>query len=322
VQWHLNTQRELPGGMVAEIGYLGSRGVNLPYYGDPNTTPSEYLPDGTKRVIPGAALRYPSWGRIRTRATGAESSYHGMTASLHKRFSHGVQFQANYTYSRSIDTWSGGLQGSSDYLTGAGSAVDYWDPEFERGRSSFDVPHNFVFNAVYLLPFGDNSTGFKRALTSGWQLSGIVAVSSGMPFHPFVGFDRAGDRQSDDDMQRPSWAPGRNPSNAIIGTAEQWFDPLAFVLPAAGTFGNVRRNELRGPNLRVVDFSIFKNQRVGPTQVQFRVEIFNLLNRANFNPPSSPLLFQSGGARITGAERITSLATPARQLQLGMKILF
>ena len=321
-QWYLNAQRDLPGGLVAELGYLGSRGVNLPFYGDPNTTPSETLADGTKRIIPGAALRYPSWGRIRTRSTGAESSYQGMTASLQKRLAHGVQFQGNYTYSRSTDTWSGGLQGSSDYLTGAGSATDYWDIEFERGPSSFDVSHNFVFNAVYLLPFGDQSTGLKGALTRGWQVSGIVAVSSGLPFHPFVGFDRAGDRQSDSDIQRPSWAPGRNPSNAIIGTAEQWFDPLAFVLPAAGTFGNVKRNELRGPNLRVMDFSIFKNQMIGPTQVQFRVEIFNLLNRANFNPPSSPLLFRSDGTRITGAERITSLATPARQLQLGLKILF
>ncbi|MGH9386465.1 MAG: carboxypeptidase regulatory-like domain-containing protein [Vicinamibacterales bacterium] len=322
VQWYLNTQHELRGGLVAEVGYLGSRGVDLPFYGDPNTTPSEYLSDGTKRVVPGAALRYPSWGRIRTRSTGADSEYHGLTAGLQKRLSHGVQFQANYTFSQSIDTWSGGLQGSSDYLTGAGSATDYWDIEFERGRSSFDVPHNLVFNAVYLLPFGDDATGLKKALTSGWQVSGIVALSSGLPFHPFVGFDRAGDRQSDTDIQRPSWAAGRNPENAIIGTAEQWFDPLAFVLPAAGTFGDVKRNSLRGPDLKVVDLSFVKNQMVGRTQWQFRVEIFNLLNRANFNPPSSPLLFNSTGARIAGAERITSLATPARQLQLGMKVLF
>ena len=321
-QWYVNAQRELPGGLVTELGYLGSRGVNLPFYGDPNTTPSETLADGTKRIIPGATLRYPSWGRIRTRSTGAESNYHGMTASLQKRLSHGLQFQGNYTYSRSTDTWSGGLQGSSDYLTGAGSATDYWDIEFERGPSSFDVTHNVVFNAVYLLPFGEQATGLRSALTRGWQISGIMAISSGMPFHPQIGFDRAGDRQSDTDIQRPSWAPGRNPSNAIIGTAEQWFDPLAFVLPAAGTFGNVGRNTLRGPNLRVVDFSIFKNHMIGPTQVQFRVEIFNLLNRVNLNPPSSPLLFRSDGTRIVGAERITSLATPARQLQLGLKILF
>lgn len=322
VQWYVNAQRELPGAFTAELGYMGSRGVNLPYYGDPNTAPSEYTADGTKRVVPGAQLRFPSWGRIRTRSTGAESAYHGLTAGLQKRLTRGLQFQGNYTYSRSTDTWSGGLQGSSDYLTGAGSAVDYWDVEFERGLSSFDVPHNFVFNAVYLLPAGDGLTGWKRALGHGWQLSGIAVISSGLPFHPLVGYDRAGDRQSDTDLQRPSWAPGRNPENAIIGTPDQWFDPLAFVLPAAGTFGNVRRNELRGPDLRTVDFSVFKNQAVGRTQLQFRVELFNLFNRVNLNPPSTPLLFRSDATRIPGAERVTSLATPARQLQLGVKLLF
>jgi hypothetical protein len=321
VQWYLNSQHELRGGFVAEVGYMGSRGVNLPYYGDPNTTPSEYV-SGVKRIVPGAALRYPSWGRIRTRTTGAESQYHGLTLGMQKRLSQGLQFQANYTYSRSIDTWSGGLQGSSDYLTGAGSAVDWWDIEFERGRSAFDIPHNFVFNAVYALPFGQSLTGAKGALAKGWQLSGIVTLSSGVPFYPLIGFDYAGDRQADTTQQRPSWAPGRNPGNALVGSVDEWFDATAFVLPAAGTFGDVGRNTLRGPNLRVVDFSTFKNQQVGPTMLQFRIEIFNLFNRANFAPPTNLTLFNPDGSRIPGAGRITRLTTPARQVQFGLKVLF
>jgi carboxypeptidase family protein len=320
-QWYLNLQHELRGGLVAEVGYMGSRGVNLPFYGDPNTTPSEYV-NGVKRIVPGAQLRFPSWGRIRTRTTGAESSYHGATLSLRKRLSQGLQFQGNYTYSRSTDTWSGGLQGSSDFVAAAGSAVDWWDIEFERGRSSFDIPHNFVFNAVYVLPFGQSLSGAAGALAKGWQFSGIATVSSGVPFHPRIGFDRAGDRQSDTDSQRPSWAVGRNASNAITGAVDQWFDPSAFVLPAAGTFGDVRRNSLRGPNVRMVDFSMFKNQPVGSTMLQFRVEVFNLFNRANFAPPSNPVLFNSDGTRIPGAGRITSLVTSARQVQLGLKFLF
>jgi hypothetical protein len=321
LQWYLNSQHELRGGVVAEVGYMGSHGQNLPFYGDPNTTPTEYV-NGVKRIVPGAALRYPSWGRIRTRTTGAESQYHGLTTSLQKRLSHGLQFQGNYTFSRSIDTWSGGLQGSSDFLTGSGSAVDWWDIEFERGRSSFDIPHNFVFNAVYAVPASENLSGIAGVLAKGWQVAGIVSISSGVPFHPIIGFDRAGDRQSDTDQQRPSWAPGRNAENAIIGRVDQWFDPTAFVLPAVGTFGDVRRNSLRGPNLRVVDFSMFKNQQVGPTMLQFRIEVFNLLDRANFAPPSTPNLFNPDESRIAGAESITSLVTPARQVQFGIKLLF
>ena len=322
LQWHLNAQHELPGGLVAEVGYLGSRGENLPFYGDPNTTPSEYV-GGVKRIVPGAQLRYPSWGRIRTRRTGAESNYHGLTLGLQKRLTQqGLQFQGNYTYSRSEDTWSGGLQGSSDFVAAAGSAVDWWDPEFERGRSSYEVPHNFVFNAVYVLPFGENLTGVEGVLARGWQFSGITSISSGMPFHPRIGFDRAGDRQSDTDSQRPSWAPGRDAKNAITGRVDQWFDPEAFVLPAVGTFGDVRRNVLRGPNFRSVDFSTFKNQRAGGTMLQFRVEIFNLFNRANLAPPSNPVLFNSNGTRIPGAGRITTLVSSARQIQLGVKLMF
>ena len=322
VQWYLNSQHQIRGGFVAEIGYMGSRGVNLPFYGDPNTTPSEYLPDGTKRIVPGATLRYPSWGGIGTRTTGAWSKYHGLTLGLERRLAQGFQFQANYTYSRSTDTWSGGLQGSSDFLTGAGSAVDWWDIEFEKGRSSFDVPHNVVFNAVYSLPTKKAATGVAGVLINGWQLSGIVQASSGMPFHPLIGFDRAGDRQSDTDMQRPSWAPGFNASNAITGDVNQWFKPEAFVLPAAGTFGNVRRNSLRGPNLREVDFSVFKNQGVMGKLLQLRVEIFNIFNRANFNPPGDPTVFNTDGTYVQGSGRITSLATTPRQVQLGVKFVF
>jgi hypothetical protein len=321
VQWYLNTQHEIGWGLVGELGYLGSRGENLPYYGDPNSRPTEYV-NGVKRVVPGSALRYPSWGRIRTRRTGAESEYHGLTVGLQKRYAKGLQFQGNYTYSRSEDTWSGGLQGSSDYLTGAGSAVDWWDIEFERGRSSFDVPHNLTFNAVYALPFGADAAGVKGALLKGWQLSGIVTMSSGLPFHPVIGFDRAGDGQSDTDMQRPSWAPGRDASNAVTGDINQWFDPTAFVLPAAGTFGNVERNALRGPNLRTVDASVFKNQQFGKRVLQLRLEVFNLLNRDNFAPPLDVTLFTSAGERVASAGRLTALTTPARQIQLGAKFLF
>jgi hypothetical protein len=143
-----------------------------------------------------------------------------------------------------------------------------------------------------------------------------------MPFHPLIGFDRAGDRQSDTDMQRPSWAAGFDASSAITGDVDQWFDPKAFVLPAAGTFGNVRRNSLRGPNLRVVDFSTFKNQQIFGKLLQIRVEIFNLFNRANFNPPSNAIVFNSDGSYVSGAGRITTLATTPRQVQLGLKFVF
>jgi hypothetical protein len=278
--------------------------------------------DGHYQVIPGASIRYPDWGRIRTRINVAESWYNGMTATLKRRFSDGLLFQASYTYSHSIDTWSGGLTGSSDYDNGAGSATDWWNPAAEKGPSNYDVPHTFILNAVYVLPFGKNLSGFKAGLAQGWQIGAIFNMASGVPFTPLIGYDYAKDLSSDADMQKPDFAPGRNGSNAILGTPDAWFDPTAFVLPPPGEYGNAGRNSLRGPNLRELDASLFKNTSVFGRNLQLRVEVFNLLNHPNFATPSIAGLFNTDGTPIPGATRITSTVTTARQIQLGVKYVF
>ena len=107
-----------------------------------------------------------------------------MTVSLNKRYSSGWQGQVSYTYGNSHDTWSGGQIGGSDFDNGAGSATDWWDPEYEYGPSSFDIRHTLVVNAVYVLPFGQGATGFNGALLQGWQIGGVAQFSSGLPFTP------------------------------------------------------------------------------------------------------------------------------------------
>ncbi len=319
--YYLNAQRELPGGYVVEVGYLGSRGMHLPFYGDPNSVPAQLASNGSWQVIPGAGLRYPSWGRIRTRINVADSWYNGAVLSVNRRFSKGLLFQGAYTFGRSLDTWSGGLIGGSDYDTGAGSATNWWCVECEKGRSSFDVRHNFTFNAVYILPWGQDLKGVAGALASGWQVGGIVALAGGVPFTVFNGFDRAGDMQSDATMQKPDLKPGGDP-NPILGSPDQWFDPSQFTLPAAGYYGTLGRNTLEGPNLRTVDFSFFKNTRMARSNFQIRVEMFNVFNRANFAPPSDAALFNPDGSRREGVGRIIRTSTTARQIQLGVKIAF
>jgi hypothetical protein len=322
-QYHASLQHEIAPGLVGEIGYIGSRGYNLPFYGDPNSVPVRLNPaDGHYQVIPGATLRYPDWGRIRTRINVAKSWYNGMTASLNRRFSNGLLFQGSYTYGSSRDTWSGGQIGGSDFDNGAGSATDWWNPQAELGPSSYDVRHTFVFNAVYQLPFGKSLSGAAAQLVQGWQLGVIANFASGIPFTPLIGFDWARDLSSDGTLQKPDFAPGRNASNAIVGAPDNWFDLSAFVLPPAGEYGTVPRNSLRGPDLRVVDLSIFKNQKIGSQNLQFRVEVFNLLNRANFATPSSGALFNADGTRIPGASQITRTVTTSRQVQLGVKFVF
>lgn len=316
-QWHVNFERDLGGNFVAEVGYIGSKGHNLPFYGDPNTTPSEYGPDGVKRLVPGAQLRYPSWGRIRTRINIARSLYHGMTAGLSKRFSNGWQFQASYTLGDSKDTWSGGQIGGSDFDNGAGSATDWFDPEYEFGPSNYDIRHNFVFNGVYQLPWGQSLTGIAGALAKGWHIGGVLQASSGVPFTPFLSYDQVGDRQSDTGLHKPNVnGPVNYPQ-----TVEQWFDPSVYSVPAAGVFGNAKRNSLRGPGLKVADVSIFKNLPLGRYVAQFRIEAFNAFNWVNLGLPTATI-FNAGGVRNPTAGRINNTSTAARQIQLGVKFLF
>jgi hypothetical protein len=179
-----------------------------------------------------------------------------------------------------------------------------------------------VFNAVYQLPFGRSLGGTARALVQGWQVGVVANYASGIPFTPFVGFDYAKDLSSDPNPQKPDWAPGFSPSNTIVGSPDNWFNANAFVLPPAGAYGNVERNSLRGPDLKVVDLSIFKNTMVGRQNVQFRIEIFNLFNRANFATPNSAALFNLDGTPIPSATQVTHTATTSRQLQLGLKVVF
>lgn len=317
-QWHVRVERDLGAGLIGEVGYLGSRGHNLPLYGDPNSVPAEYTPDGRKRVVPGASIRYPSWGRIRTRINAARSRAHALTAGVRRIVADRLVLQGAYTLSDSNDTWSG-QQGSSDFINGAGSVTDWWDPEAEYGPSNFDVRHTLVVNATWPLPFGREGSGVIPALVRGWSVSGILQLASGLPFTPFIGFDRAGDQQSDADaIQKPDQVgPVRYPR-----TPEAWFDAAAFALPPAGYYGTAPRNGLRGPGLKLLDVAALRNVPLGRATLQLRLEAFNVLNWVNLGLPDASVLFNTDGTHRPGAARITTTATPGREVQLGVKLLF
>jgi len=326
-QWHVHFDRDLGHSMTATLGYLGSAGHNLPFYGDPNTTPSQYV-NGVKTLVTGPpragviTLRYPSWGRIRTRTNVAHSTYEGFTASVNKRYANNWQGQVSYTYGDSHDTWSGGQIGGSDFDNGAGSATDWWDPNYEWGPSSFDIRHTLVVNATYVFPFFMNKSGFVGGLLKNWQIGGVAQFSSGLPFTPFESYDQVGDQQSDTGLQKPNVNGAVNYPH----TEAQWFDPSAFSLPAPGVFGNATRNSLRGPGLKVADLSLFKNLKIGSRYAaQFRIEAFNAFNFVNLGLPDFTIFNSDGaggGVRNPTAGRITSTSTPARQVQLGVKFLF
>ena len=166
------------------------------------------------------------------------------------------------------------------------------------------------------LPFKGNR------LVEGWQLSGILNLTSGAPFTPTV-FDQSGLGTGG---QRPNLAAGRSLDSVVTGDIKQSFDPTAFTLPAPGTLGSVGRNSLTGPRFATADFAVLKNVAFrGSSSLQFRAEVFNLTNHVNFGQPTANVFAQTvngGGSLSPTAGRITTTASTSRQIQFALKLLF
>jgi len=184
-----------------------------------------------------------------------------------------------------------------------------------------------VISAVYELPFGRGKrfagdfTGWRNGLIGGWSVNSVVAVQDGFPFTPQLSYNPS----NNGDTRNPV-RPFVNPNftgPVILGNPNQWYDPNAFLAPPpnSGFYGNLGRDTLIGPGLATWDFSTIKQtsltERLG---LQFRAEIFNLLNRANFNTPNLITFTPSGVSGTAGA--ITSTSTSARQIQFGLKLLW
>jgi hypothetical protein len=261
------------------------------------------------------------------RTGGAGSTYHGLQLSLNKRFSSGFQIQGSYTWSHSIDNSSKQIRGPGESAQTA-SQQNGFDTPAEKGNSNFDVPHNFTLNYTVDLP-GQDMSGVASHILGGWQLGGIVTLSSGVPQTIVLGYDNCrcingeifGVSTTDN---RPDLISGGN-QNPVLGDGrepEKYFDPTQFEPAPAGFYGQLGRNTLRIPGVAQFDFSLVKKTLVAEgTELQFRAEFFNILNRANFGSPGTRL-FARAGTENGSAGRITGTTTTSRQIQLALKILF
>ena len=307
-QWSASVQRSLMKNMVAEIGYTGSRGVNLAGRKE-YAIPQPVEVNGESFFAPNAPFVNPSFTRLNFYDTSAKSKYHAFKGTVAQRFSEGLHFQASYTWSKARDTQSATL---SEEL-GDTTTLDPFHPERDWGLSDFHVAHSFTANFGYLLPFGKSLTGVSGALLSGWQLSGIFTATTGFPFT--VNSAGALTHLQIVDPSRPDLIPGGN-SNPVLGGPDLYFDPTQFVVQRPGFHGNVGRNTLIGPGFSKLDMSLMKDFKVGGDRaIQFRVEGFNVLNRTNFGLPANDL-FDAQGRRLGTAGRITNTVTPARCFQL------
>jgi hypothetical protein len=232
---------------------------------------------------------------------------------LNRRFSHGVQTQLSYTWSKCMDDASGtyGLEGGIPWSVPLNGS-------FDRGRCLFDRPQVFHLSGVYALPFKQN------LLVKGWQMSGGVTAQSGSPWNVTVGFDQAGDVVGG--SERPNIVMPASQIMNGFGSPTQWANPAAFSLPAAGTFGNLQRDFLSGPGTVDVDYAVMKETTIKEqTRLQFRAEFFNLLNHPNFALPLAGAFAQTpngGGVPNPTFGKITATTTSSRQIQFALKLLF
>jgi carboxypeptidase family protein/TonB-dependent receptor-like protein len=314
MQYNLNIQQEALGAIFT-FAYVGSRGVNLLGQGDINTAIPSILSDG-RSFFDDDTRRNPVFDTIRSQIQGFSSNYNGLNVSANRRFGKGLQFQASYTLGKSLDDRSGN-SGRQEYSNGQARTFDPYDRGLDYGRSDFDVRHNFTANFTYDLPFGKGLKGFAGAAISGWQVNSIVKLASGIPFTPLVAGDPDGDG-SEDNAARADLVGDPNTGPR---TAEQWFNLDAFAEPREGFRGTAGRNIVNGPSFKTVDLSL--NKRFALTErfnLQFRIETFNLFNRTNFDLPSNSddgtTLFTSGAGRISG------IVGTAREIQLGLKLVF
>jgi hypothetical protein len=329
--WNANVQREVWRNGVLTVGYAGSRGMHLLRSSDINTALPVRQADGTLFIPVGTPRQNTAFGTIELKSSDGDSWYRALILEMRQRLA-GLTIQSSYTFSRSEDT----TQAStffSDATNGTTSAMPEFIPDYNKGPSDFDATHNWVVNFTWEIPFARGLSGAAGRVLDGWRVSGIVNVRSGSPLTVFVQSNRSRSQWAPSlgpglGPDRPSWAPGRDADNAIIGTPDRWIDPTAFVLQPAGTFGNTRRGELRGPNLRTVDLSLSKMipwaQLGSRSSVEVRLEAFNVFNRANFGVPA--LIAFAGAADneppFSTFGRITNTVTSSRQIQLGVRVAF
>jgi hypothetical protein len=346
ISWSFRIERELTANTVVTAGYVGSNGyheilgidanepfpVICPAAPCPANYPKNFptglagapVPTGTY-YVPTAVKANPAIANTWTYFSEADSSYNALQVDVNHRFSGGFALRGVYTWSKTID------DGDSLNATTSGGepalASNPFNLRADRGLANFDVRNVAAINGTYALPFGhgkrflQGSGGIGSALISGWTVNSIVTLQGGLPFTPQLSYNPS----NNGDTRNPV-RPFVNPAFSgpvILGNPHQWFNPAAFLAPpnGSGFYGNLGRDTLIGPGLATWDLSFMKDTRIQERlSLQFRAELFNLLNRANFNTPNAIVFTPTGVSPTAGV--ITATSTTSRQVQFGLKLLW
>ena len=355
MNWNLNVQRQVTSNLTVTLGYVGSRSIHLPDLPDninyqvPTLTSAGYLfPTGTVGKLD------PLVGSMRARLWDNDGWYHGLQAGITKNLSHGLQLQGSYSWSKCEDT--GSNMAFNDPFQNSLPDYFYFDHHLTKGLCDFNIAQSGVVSFIYSIPTIGGKSGIESAILGGWQVGSIITLQTGSPFTPVFGGDPYNRQQGDPNMGYVNLVPGCNPVNTNWKTAGpnglQYLNTNCFALPTApaamasqcdsnsfgglltpptgqvycqNLIGNLGRNQIVGPSLFDMDFSIFKNFRITERiTTQFRVEMFNVLNHPSFLPPlNNEAVLNSADGTVPGnAGVVDTTSTDPRQIQFGLKVNF
>ncbi|HKV81610.1 MAG TPA: TonB-dependent receptor [Candidatus Sulfotelmatobacter sp.] len=350
-QWNLNVQYQLTPSLAAMVAYVGSRGVHQPFRVDDADTALPTLTSAGYVWDPNASRLNDNYGSIRGMFYQGRSYFNALELQLAKRMSHGFQLQGTFTWGKSIDTSSATVAG--DAFGNSISSLNWFDMRLDRGLSDFNIGRTLVVNGTWDIPTAKSFSGPAKWISDGWELGLILTISDGVPFTPTWGTgDDPALTQNNDDWAFPNrlGGPGcRTLTNP--GNVNNYIKTQCFAIPTApdaafftanncqggdltnlqcfNLRGNAGRNILIGPGITNLDFSVFKNNRIKRISenfnVQFRAEIFNILNHPNFAPPTVPDnsdIFLSDGSLSGAAGLLTRTTIPERQIQFAIKFIF
>jgi hypothetical protein len=306
-EWNFNIQQQLPGQIMFEVGYVGSKGTHL-----------QVLADHNQVMVPGPGdiqprRPYPQYGTFTAIGNHGNSTFQSLQLKGEKRLSAGLMFLTAFTYSKSIND-------QPEICCSSPWPQNSWDLQAEKGLSDFDERFRWVTSFDYELPVGrgkrwGNSSRAVDLAFGGWHVGGILQFRSGFPFSPLMGYDPS-NTGSVGSIRTDRIANGNLPTGQR--TPDLWFDINAFPLPAAYTFGNAGKNILDGPGERAADLSfrktfVFTEEK----NLEFRAEFFNMFNHPVFAQPDNYITDGPGAAGV-----ITSTVLPQRQIQFGLKLYF
>lgn len=347
ISYSLRVEQELDKNTSLTVGYVGSHGYHeligidanqpVPTICPNSPCPAQYpatfpaplanapVPAGSYYIPAGAPKANTTLANTWTWFSVGNSSYNSLQVDLNHRFSHDLYLRGVYTDSKALD------DGDSLNATTAGNAPalasNPYNLSADWGPATYNATNVGVINAIYELPFGRGKafakdlSGLANGFVGGWSATSIATLQSGFPITPQLSYNPS----NNGDTRNPV-RPFANPNfkgPIVTGNPTQWFNPAAFLQPPAnsGFYGNLGRDTLNGPGLATWDFSALKNTAISERlTIQFRAELFNLLNRANFNTPNLIVFTPTGVSGTAGA--ITSTSTTSRQVQFALKLLW